>query len=297
MHKLTLARAGRARTGGWTIDRFAPRASPQALVLAAGLLALLALAHRPGDPRTVGHERPLAGQPVEPRPKLARILPVLLPPVRRAPRPAAGPGEPEPASSARAAPPPSAAPPLPAALQAGPPDAGEGLDLLHLPLAAPLDAIVVASPFGPRPSPFTGRPSRHEGVDLVAPPGSPVYAVAAGRVRRVGPDGAFGLSVEIDHGRGLVTRYAHLRRILVRAGAAVAAGEPIGQVGSSGRSTGPHLHYEVRVAGEPIDPLRLIEAGRLLALARGGGRTADLDAAPVQVYDPNGLGGEAEPGT
>ena len=291
----------RARTpgpGGQTIDRSRPRALTHALLLAAGLALLLALARLIGASRPPAIGLPLEPATVEPRPAVARLL-LLRPPVprRAAPlEPAAAPPDPRPEEAeglARAS--------LlrrPAALSASLPEEGEAwLPLDHIPLAPPLTPLRVASPFGPRPSPFTGLPSRHEGVDLSAPPGTPVRAAAAGRVRFAGRDGPFGLAVELDHGNGLTTRYAHLSRILVRPGTRVAAGRPIGLVGSTGRSTGPHLHYEVRLAGRALDPLPLLEAGRLLALARAGLLDPSLDGGPGEVYGPIGLGGEVEPPT
>ncbi len=190
--------------------------------------------------------------------------------------------------------PPATVLPPPPALLAGELEPGSARPLDGLPLLQPLPTLEVTSPFGPRPSPFTGLPSRHEGIDLRAAPGSLVRAAGGGLVVKAGRDGPFGLLVEIDHGGGLATRYAHLSRILVRRGERVVAGRPIGRVGSTGRSTGPHLHYELRVAGEPVDPLRLLEAGRLLALARGG-PDPGLDDRPSRANGPIGLGGEPEP--
>lgn len=233
------------------------------------------------------------------RPGLARLL-ARLPPrppaaLQAVPAPepaaaAAAPGEGRPGEPAPAPRPPPAALLAAAVVE-------EGAPLAAVPLAPPLRPLVVASPFGARASPFTGLPSRHEGVDLLAPPGSRVLAAAAGRVLRAGWSGSFGLAVEIDHGRGVTTRYAHLARVLVRPGAAVGEGQPVGLVGSSGRSTGPHLHYEVRLAGEAVDPLPFLEAGRLLAAARAGRPAERLDDGPIEAYDPNALGGEADPPT
>ena len=101
----------------------------------------------------------------------------------------------------------------------------------------------------------------HTGIDFRGEPGDPVYATAAGRVTQAERNGGYGLMVEIDHGNGLVTRYAHLSAISVANGASVAPGDLIGRIGSSGRSTGPHLHYEVRIQGEAADPQRFLRAG------------------------------------
>lgn len=116
----------------------------------------------------------------------------------------------------------------------------------------------MSSSFGMRIDPFTGLPQRHSGLDFVAPIGSEVRATADGRVRAAGPRGAYGLLVEIDHGHGLTTRYAHLSEVRVKPGQAVERGSPIGALGNTGRSTGPHLHYEVRIHGVPRDPRAFI---------------------------------------
>ncbi|HEX9168506.1 MAG TPA: M23 family metallopeptidase, partial [Roseiarcus sp.] len=108
--------------------------------------------------------------------------------------------------------------------------------------------------------PFLGRLALHPGVDLTEAWGAEIHATAAGRVTHAGPMGGYGIMVEIDRGNGLVTRYAHLSRALVDEGQEVAPGAVLGKMGSSGRSTGPHLHYEVRVDGEPVDPERYLHA-------------------------------------
>ena len=124
-----------------------------------------------------------------------------------------------------------------------------------VPLRKPLIGEAdVTSPFGYRADPFLGRLALHTGVDLLQPYGSEIRATAAGRVVHAGPMGGYGDMVEIDHGDGLATRYAHMSEILVVEGQEVAQGDVLGRLGSSGRSTGPHLHYEVRVDGEPVDP-------------------------------------------
>jgi murein DD-endopeptidase MepM/ murein hydrolase activator NlpD len=125
----------------------------------------------------------------------------------------------------------------------------------------------VSSPFGYRPDPFLGRPALHPGVDLVQAYGSSVKATGAGKVVHAGPMGGYGNMVEIDHGNGLATRYGHMSEILVEEGQQVTAGDVLGRLGSTGRSTGPHLHYEVRVDGEPVDPTRFLRAGVALLAA------------------------------
>jgi murein DD-endopeptidase MepM/ murein hydrolase activator NlpD len=131
-----------------------------------------------------------------------------------------------------------------------------------IPVRRPLNGEAeVSSPFGYRPDPFLGRLALHPGLDLVQAWGSTVKATGAGRVVHAGPMGGYGNMVEIDHGAGLATRYGHLSEVLVEEGQTVAAGAVLGRLGSTGRSTGPHLHYEVRVDGEPVDPTRFLRAG------------------------------------
>jgi murein DD-endopeptidase MepM/ murein hydrolase activator NlpD len=134
------------------------------------------------------------------------------------------------------------------------------LALLHLPSRAPLDDAEPSSSFGNREDPLTGRLAFHAGVDFAAPAGSVIRAAAAGIVAFAGFHPAFGWMIEIEHGNQLVTRYAHASRLDVRRGQLVRAGDAVAAVGSSGRSTGPHLHFEVLRQGQPIDP-RLYLAG------------------------------------
>jgi murein DD-endopeptidase MepM/ murein hydrolase activator NlpD len=128
------------------------------------------------------------------------------------------------------------------------------LDGMAFPSRPPLPGFAPSSGFGRRLDPFTGKPARHTGLDYAAPHGAPVLASAGGRVRRAGPYGAYGRTVEIDHGSGLVTRYGHLSRILVRVGDVLLPGQQIAKVGSTGRSTGPHLHFEVLQDGTAVRP-------------------------------------------
>jgi murein DD-endopeptidase MepM/ murein hydrolase activator NlpD len=125
----------------------------------------------------------------------------------------------------------------------------------------------LTSPFGYRADPFLGRLALHPGVDLAEPYGAEIHAAAAGRVVHAGPAGGYGIMVEIDHGNGLSTRYAHMSDALVHEGQEVDKGAVLGRLGSTGRSTGPHLHYEVRVDGEPVDPERFLRAGAELTSA------------------------------
>ena len=134
--------------------------------------------------------------------------------------------------------------------------------LPFLPLRRPLiGQASVTSPFGYRADPFLGRPALHPGIDLVQAYGADIYATAVGKVVHAGPMGGYGNMVEIDHGNGVATRFGHMSEVLVNEGEEVKAGALLGKLGSTGRSTGPHLHYEVRVDGEPIDPSRFLIAG------------------------------------
>ncbi|SOB57090.1 Peptidase M23 [Pseudodesulfovibrio profundus] len=116
----------------------------------------------------------------------------------------------------------------------------------------------VTSGFAWRTSPFTGKREFHKGIDISSPRGTPVYAPARGSVSFTGRDGAYGLSIRLKHNTSLTTRFAHLHRIAVKSGKTVTRGELIGYVGNTGRSTGPHLHYEVRLNGVPVNPKRYI---------------------------------------
>ncbi len=131
-----------------------------------------------------------------------------------------------------------------------------------LPLAAPLNAYEVNSRFGPRIDPVNNARSFHSGLDLGAPTGTEILAPAPGVVVFSGWFGGYGRFIEIDHGFGITTRYAHLRSLDVEKGDKVSFRQPIGTVGSSGRSTGPHLHYEVRLDDKTLDPDNFLEAGR-----------------------------------
>ena len=132
-----------------------------------------------------------------------------------------------------------------------------------LPLHAPLDVHYgIGSPFGARHDPFNGREEFHTGIDLDAAYRTLVYSTAPGVVIFTGWKEGYGRTVEIDHGHGIVTLYAHLHRILVAMGERVSAHVKIAQLGSTGRSTGPHLHYEIRLDGRPVDPAKFLEAGK-----------------------------------
>jgi murein DD-endopeptidase MepM/ murein hydrolase activator NlpD len=130
-----------------------------------------------------------------------------------------------------------------------------------LPVAVPMEGRVT-SPFGEREDPFNGRAAFHPGIDIAAPQGTPIYATAPGVVTFSGYRSDYGKIVEIDHGHGIVSRYGHLTRCSVNVGQHVATGTEIGLEGSTGRSTGPHVIYEIDVNGEPQDPEKFFALSR-----------------------------------
>lgn len=133
-----------------------------------------------------------------------------------------------------------------------------------LPVGIPAPGAEITSRYGNRRDPFLGRMAFHGGIDFRVSTGTPINSAGSGIVVHAGRNGGYGKMVEIDHGGGLTTRYAHLSRILVSKGDSVALGERIGKAGSTGRSTGPHLHYEVRRNGNAIDPMRFLKTATRL---------------------------------
>ncbi|ALM86387.1 M23 family metallopeptidase [Bordetella sp. N] len=128
-------------------------------------------------------------------------------------------------------------------------------DLARLPTSMPVDGFgYLSSSYGWRRNPVTGRYAMHEGVDFPAPRGTPILAAAGGVVTEAGSENGYGKLLEIDHGDGMSTRYAHASELLVKKGDVVERGQLVARVGSTGRSTGSHLHFEVRLAGQPLDP-------------------------------------------
>lgn len=134
-----------------------------------------------------------------------------------------------------------------------------------LPFGNPSPGSDITSRFGNRTDPFLRRPALHAGVDFRVRSGTRIRSTGAGVVMEAGRNGGYGLMVEIDHGGGTRTRYAHLSEVLVREGDHIAAGAIVGRSGSTGRSTGPHLHYEVRRGGTAVDPMRFLNAGLKLS--------------------------------
>lgn len=138
-------------------------------------------------------------------------------------------------------------------------------EALRLPISNPAPGRAVTSTFGPRRDPLLGTMALHSGMDFRSGVGSPVRATGTGKVVHAGWNGGYGRMVEIDHGDGFTTRFAHMSKILVKEGDTVEAGDLLGASGNSGRSTGPHLHYEVRRDGQALDPLPFIRVGRKIA--------------------------------
>lgn len=147
-------------------------------------------------------------------------------------------------------------------------DLGQALDrlealektLLAIPSGKPTNVVMLSSSFGHRRDPFNGRSAFHAGLDFRGRYGQPILAAANGRVTFVGQKHGYGNVVEVTHGPGLMTRYAHLSGFNARTGQAVERGQQIARMGSTGRSTGTHLHFEVRLNGQPINPRRFLEA-------------------------------------
>jgi murein DD-endopeptidase MepM/ murein hydrolase activator NlpD len=137
-----------------------------------------------------------------------------------------------------------------------------------LPTALPVKEAFLGSPFGHRSDPILGQRAKHEGIDFNAETGTPVVVAADGMVLSAGWQSDFGNMIDVDHGDGLTTRYAHLSRMNVKAGSLVKRGERIGAVGSTGRSTGSHLHFEVRMLGIAQNPAHFLKQGQEFALVK-----------------------------
>ena len=137
---------------------------------------------------------------------------------------------------------------------------GEQRSLLAAtPSIRPVDGGWISSSFGHRISPFTNRRVAHRGLDIATHPGRPIYATAAGRVTFAGNNGNMGRTIIINHGYGITTYYAHCQKLLKKKGERVKRGDVIAKVGNTGRSTGPHVHYEVRLNGVPVNPKKYIQ--------------------------------------
>lgn len=145
--------------------------------------------------------------------------------------------------------------------------------LVSLPSARPAFPVLLSSTFGVRSDPFTRSAAMHTGLDIRGAFAQPIYAAAAGRVVRIGPWSGYGNVVVIDHGHGIETRYGHLSGFTVRPGMIVGAGDQIARMGSTGRSTGNHLHFEVRINGRAVNPRPFLEASAdVLEIKASAGR-------------------------
>lgn len=133
-----------------------------------------------------------------------------------------------------------------------------------LPVGNPVSGSKISSRYGNRTDPFKRTKAFHSGIDFKAPSGRRIKSAGAGKIIKAGRSGGYGLMVEIDHGNGITSRYAHMRKILVRVGQKISRGKVVGQVGSTGRSTGPHLHFEVRRNGKATNPMTFFNVGKTL---------------------------------
>lgn len=157
---------------------------------------------------------------------------------------------------------------------------------IAIPSVRPVDTLRFTSNFGIRSDPFTGGARMHAGVDIPGPVGTPVYATADGVVDRAERAGGYGNLLELDHGKGIQTRYGHLSRILVAPGTHVTRGQLVALMGSTGRSTGPHLHYEVRMDGHAVNPAPFLTTGDYLLAAHSAAHSAAVAAVPVSLSGP-----------
>ena len=158
---------------------------------------------------------------------------------------------------------------------------------IAIPSDKPVKTAAFTSGYGVRSDPFRGGHAMHAGIDLAGPYGTPIYATADGTVERAGwNSGGYGNLIEVDHGRGIETRYGHLSRILIRAGTQVKRGQLIGYMGSTGRSTGSHLHYEVRIDGKPVNPIPFMKSTDYLVAMQKNAGTHSMDQ--IALGGPNG---------
>ncbi len=143
-----------------------------------------------------------------------------------------------------------------------------------VPSRRPIEAMSLSSSYGMRVHPVTGKLARHNGIDIPAPHGTPIFATADGIVGRAQRLGGYGNYVEIEHGNMIQTRYGHMSSYIVRPGQQVKRGEIVGYVGSTGRSTGNHLHYEVRIEGAPVNPMPFVRSDQMAIAALTGDKLA-----------------------
>ena len=152
--------------------------------------------------------------------------------------------------------------------------ATDALGKMAIPSRSPIDKLLLSSSFGMRRHPITKRFARHAGIDIPAPHGTPIYAAADGVVARAKQLGSYGNLVEIEHGNAIQTRYGHMSALNVTSGQWVRKGDVVGFVGSTGRSTGNHLHYEVRISGVAVDPMPFVQETSMANLTRNAPQEA-----------------------
>ena len=154
---------------------------------------------------------------------------------------------------------------------------------IAVPSEKPVRTAEFTSGYGTRTDPFRGGAARHQGIDLAAPIGTAIYATADGIVSAAGwNSGGYGNLIKVDHGRGIETRYGHLSAILVSPGQHVVRGQQIARMGSTGRSTGSHLHYEVRIDGNAVNPIPFMKSNDyLIAMQKNGAGTHSMDAVAL----------------
>lgn len=154
--------------------------------------------------------------------------------------------------------------------------------VIAIPSVQPVHSLSFTSNFGIRSDPFRGTAAMHAGVDIPGPVGTPIYATADGVVSHAGRQGGYGNLVELNHGKGIATRYGHLSKILVADNTRVTRGQLIALMGSTGRSTGPHLHYEVRIDGHAVNPIPFLTTADYLLAAQD----RSVKAIPVSAGGP-----------
>lgn len=152
---------------------------------------------------------------------------------------------------------------------------------MMVPTQLPVTSANLGSTFGWRIDPFTGRSALHTGLDFPSAPGTPIHAAAGGVVVTQEYHQEYGNLIEVDHGNDLITRYAHASRVFVKKGDLIKRGQMIAEVGTSGRSTGPHLHFEVLVQGVPQDPQKFLQAGQRLPGAQVAQAGVNAPASPA----------------
>jgi murein DD-endopeptidase MepM/ murein hydrolase activator NlpD len=169
--------------------------------------------------------------------------------------------------------------------------------LASVPSYVPVKSYTFTSGYGVRYDPFNGGAAMHAGIDMAGAQGEPIYAAASGIVGEAGRANGYGNLIELEHGRGMATRYGHLSAILVHSGELVKQGQLIGRMGSTGRSTGTHLHFEVRIDGRAVNPRPYLEASSFVLAAqnRATVQGAPADAAPLPVVTAADLRGGATP--